>query len=84
MPNWKKIIVSGSDASLNSLNVTAGVTGSLLGTASTASYVNTLNQNVIITGSIAVGTSSLGPNENTLTLGARDAGNEGEIGRAHV
>ena len=77
MPNWKKIIVSGSDASLNSLNVTAGVTGSLLGTASTASYVNTLNQNVIITGSIAVGTSSLGPNENTLTLGARDAGNEG-------
>jgi len=51
MPNWKKIIVSGSDASLNSLNVTSGVTGSLLGTASTASYVNPLNQNVIITGS---------------------------------
>lgn len=42
MPNWKKVIVSGSDASLNSLNVTAGVTGSLLGSASyalTASYV---------------------------------------------
>ena len=54
MPNWKKVIVSGSDASLNSLNVTAGVTGSLLGTASfasTASFVNPLNQNVLITGS---------------------------------
>jgi hypothetical protein len=36
MPNWKKIIVSGSDASLNSLVVTNGITGSLLGTASFA------------------------------------------------
>jgi hypothetical protein len=26
MPNWKKLIVSGSDASLNSLNVTTNVT----------------------------------------------------------
>ena len=42
MPNWKKVIVSGSDANLNSLNVTAGITGSLLGSASyalSASYV---------------------------------------------
>ena len=38
MPNWKKVIVSGSDASLNSLYVTGGVTGSLLGTASYANY----------------------------------------------
>jgi hypothetical protein len=45
--------------------------------ATTASYVNTLNQNVLITGTAAIGTSSLGPNENTLTLGARDAANEG-------
>ena len=45
--------------------------------ASTASYVNTLNQNVIITGSLAVGTSSLGASENTITLGARDSANEG-------
>jgi len=36
MPNWKKIVTSGSDATLNSLNVTSGVTGSLLGTASYA------------------------------------------------
>lgn len=66
MPSWKKIIASGSDAALNSLYVTSGVTGSLLGTASyasqalsssyalTASYVNPLNQNVIITGSIYI------------------------------
>jgi len=113
MPNWKKVITSGSDATLNSLTVTSGVTGSLYGTSSyaitasyisptfisasaaasgfgsgagssvsasyalTASYVNTLNQNVLITGSMAVGTSSLGPFENTLTLGARDTGSEG-------
>ena len=45
MPSWKKVIVSGSDAFLNSLEVTNGITGSLHGTASwaqnaiTASYV---------------------------------------------
>ena len=36
MPNWKKVIVSGSDAVLNSLTVSNGITGSLLGTASFA------------------------------------------------
>jgi hypothetical protein len=36
MPNWKKLVVSGSDASLNSLTVTNGITGSLAGTASNA------------------------------------------------
>ena len=56
MPSWKKVIVSGSDASLNSLLVTG---------------------NTIITGSLAVGTSSIGPSENTITLGARDSVNEG-------
>ena len=81
MPNWKKIIVSGSDASLNSLNVTSGVTGSLLGIASTASYVNTLNQNVLITGSLTIGSSSLGSNENTLVLGPAPAGGAGEGGQ---
>jgi len=28
MPSWKKVILSGSDAALNSLNVTGGITGS--------------------------------------------------------
>ena len=36
MPAWKKVIVSGSNASLASLTVTGGVTGSLFGTASYA------------------------------------------------
>ena len=41
MPSWKKVLVSGSDASLNSLNVATNVvaqsfTGSLFGTASFA------------------------------------------------
>lgn len=44
MPSWKRVIVSGSDASLNTLTVSNGITGSLFGTASwarnalTASY----------------------------------------------
>ena len=37
MPNWKKVIISGSDAALTSVIATAGFTGSLLGTASFAS-----------------------------------------------
>jgi hypothetical protein len=51
MPNWKKVIVSGSDASLNTLTVINGITGSLHGTASyalTASYA----PNLVISGSI--------------------------------
>lgn len=53
MPSWKKVIISGSNADL--LTVTASFKGNLTGTASvatTASYVNPLNQNVIVTGSI--------------------------------
>ena len=64
MPNWKKVIVSGSDATLNSLIVTSGVTGSLVGTASfalTASYVNPLRQDVILSGSLYItGSSRIG------------------------
>jgi hypothetical protein len=36
-----------------------------------------VNGNAIITGSLTVGTGSVGASENTLTLGARDAANEG-------
>jgi trimeric autotransporter adhesin len=46
MPNWKKVIVSGSNASLNSLIVDNGITGSLFGTASfavTSSFVTASN-----------------------------------------
>lgn len=49
--------------------------------ALTASYVNTLNQNVLITGSLTVGATSLGANENTLVLGPSPAGGTGEGGQ---
>ena len=86
MPSWKKIITSGSAAILTNVTAssyTGSFTGSFSGTftsasfASTSSFVNTLNQRVLITSSVAIGTSSLGPSENTLTLGARDTSNEG-------
>jgi len=49
--------------------------------ASTASFVNTLNQNVIITGSVAIGTGSVGNGENNLLLGPAPAGGTGEGGQ---
>lgn len=51
MPNWKKVITSGSDASLHSLTVTAGITGSLFGTASYAS--SALSSSYALTASYA-------------------------------
>ena len=58
MPNWKKVIVSGSDASLNSLNVTVGVTGSFTGSLTgTASYaIQALTASYTSTASLANGT----------------------------
>ena len=43
MPSWKKLIASGSDASLNSLIVQNGITGSLIGTSSYSSNSNLLS-----------------------------------------
>jgi hypothetical protein len=60
MPNWKKLIVSGSDASLNSLIVANGVTGSLFGTSSwavSASFAQTAG-NLLAGNSTASFTSS--------------------------
>jgi len=53
MPNWKKVIVSGSDAFLNSLTVTNGITGSLYGTSSWAENAVTAfnTPNAVITAS---------------------------------
>lgn len=72
MPNWKKVIVSGSNASLNSITVSSGatVTGSLTVTGSS-----------IIHGPLTVGSSSTGASENTLTLGPAPAGGTGEGGQ---
>jgi len=47
MPNWKKVITSGSDASLNSLNVSNDLTGS------DALITNDLN----VSGNIGIGTA---------------------------
>lgn len=61
MPNWKKVIVSGSDAALNSLNVTSGliVTGSLNVSGSTTQIGNnTLLGNTTLSGSITISGSS--------------------------
>ena len=66
MPSWKKVIVSGSDALLNTLTVTNGITGSLHGTASwarnsiTSSFVTASNvfgpfgSNSVISASYAI------------------------------
>jgi len=65
MPNWKKVIVSGSDATLSSVIATTGFTGSLQGTASyaldalSASYAPSLptfpyTGSAIISGSLTV------------------------------
>ena len=70
MPNWRKVLVSGSDASLNTLNVANGITGSLFGTASytlTASYVNPLHQIVEITSSTTAA-SLLGSGSGLFTV----------------
>ena len=61
MPNWKKVIVSGSDAALNSLNITNGltVTGSLNVSGSTTQIGNnTLLGNTTLSGSITISGSS--------------------------
>lgn len=56
MPNWKKVITSGSDASLNSL-YSPSITGSLLGTASYADHATSasyaLSSSYAITASYA-------------------------------
>lgn len=73
-------LINAATASL-SLSASGSLTGSLLGTAATASSVSTLNQNVLITGSLTVGATSLGSNENTLVVGPAPAGGIGEGGQ---
>ena len=61
MPNWKKVIVSGSDASLNSLFTSNGITGSLTGNATTADKWKTARKIELIggiTGSVQLDGSS--------------------------
>lgn len=69
---------------LNSDNSTVSfvyVTASTALNANTSSFIRTLNQNVIITGSVAIGTGSVGTGENNLILGPAPAGGTGEGGQ---
>ena len=70
MPNWKKVILSGSIASLNSLTVTNGITGSLFGTASWAVNATTaslVNGSVNVTQAVIGNTTYITVNEITTT-----------------
>ena len=71
MPNWKKVITSGSIASLDTLTVSNGITGSLYGTASfatTASYAQTAS--FIGGATIAIANGGTGQTTNTLAFNA--------------
>lgn len=54
MPNWKKVVVSGSDASFKSVFVTSGLTGSLQGTASYVTGSIFDSNNLVLSASYAL------------------------------
>ena len=78
MPSWKKVILSGSDAALNNLNVTNSVTasvisasqftGSLFGTSSWAN--NVISSSFATTASFAINASiaSIAINANNASI----------------
>jgi hypothetical protein len=73
MANISQINGNLINAATASLAVTASYALSGAGGANLLPY----NGNAIITGSLSVATASLGPSENTITLGARDSVQEG-------
>jgi hypothetical protein len=67
MPSWKKVIISGSNAALNSLTVSNGITGSLFGTSSfalTSSFLGSTTNAFIQNGNSFGTTALLGTNDN--------------------
>jgi len=71
MPNWRKVIVSGSDATLNTLTISNGVqiTGSLSVTGSTTQAgTNNLFGNTTLSGSIIISGSSTSPPTPTIKV----------------
>jgi hypothetical protein len=74
MPNWKKVIVSGSDASLNSLFVTTSVTGSVFSGSFTGSLQGTASfaQNSL-TASFVTSSNVFGPHGSNSVLSASHA-----------
>jgi hypothetical protein len=65
MPNWKKVIVSGSDAALNSLNVTTSLTASGLIYPTTD---GTVGQSIVTDGAGNLSFSSPGSTNTTITI----------------
>ena len=90
MPSWKKIITSGSDATLNSLNVAtsltasiisgSSLTGSLFGTSSwaqnalTASFVNTSSTNAFVQNGNSFGATAVLGTNDNNSLGLETNG----------
>lgn len=84
MPSWRKIITSGSDAALNSLSVTTNIeatsiTGSLFGTASSASYISSSNIDGIIENAQTASYANLSTLHITPTVSTLVGGIEGDI-----
>ena len=67
MPNWRKVILSGSTASLNSLTVSNGITGSLFGTASYALTASLANGSVNVTQAVIGNTTYITVNTTVAT-----------------
>jgi len=62
MPSWKKVIISGSSAALNSLTVSNGITGSLFGTSSFAvSSSRAVSSSNALTASFVTSSNVFGP-----------------------
>jgi hypothetical protein len=80
MPNWKKVIVSGSDASLNSLNVTAAVTASIV-SASAGIITDNIQFNTSTSTSVAPGQLAWNNSDGTLDLGMKGGNVVQQIGQ---
>lgn len=66
MPNWKKVITSGSDAAFRSVIATAGFTGSFSGSVSTANAVTIVNQASNLSYPVTFASSGNSPREGAL------------------
>lgn len=71
MPSWKRVIISGSDAALKSVTATAGFTGNLQGTATsatTASQVSMASATGTITSALVLTTTGGTSNNRQLRV----------------
>ena len=80
MPNWKKVITSGSDAALNSLYVTTAVTASLV-SASAGLITDNIQFNTNTSTAVAVGQLAWNSSDGTLDLGMKGGNVIQQIGQ---